>query len=142
MTAKCDKVRIPMSEARECLSSIVMAVQDQNQTRILVRHGKAVAAVVSIASLHRIRSDEEMERWADPRQRGTVSVRRPDGSYPTSDRETAELVREVQLTRALERKVLARAGMEPMEGGELALSAVEVVGVEEKKRRWWGRWFG
>lgn len=140
--------RLTISEAREHLASIVLRVQDPTDACVLTRHGKPVAAIVSMASLARIRRDEDAERWADPRHRPLGSVKGLDGREATTDREAAEIVREVQLARWQERRVLERQGMTPLAGGELLVDAVvpverEVVAVEPapeavaKRRGWW-----
>ncbi len=55
----------------------------------------------------------------------------PDGTYVTA-RGAALKVREIQMTRAEERRILARGGLAPVAGGELAARPVP---------SWWRRWF-
>lgn len=133
--------RLPVSEARENLAAIIARVQAPEAACVLTRHGKPVAAVVSMATLARIRRDEDMERFADPRER-PGGVLRPDGTFAASSREAAEIVREVQLRRWQERQALERVGLQPLEGGELMVDAVEPAAVAEPvvaRRRWWQR---
>ncbi|EEE38024.1 hypothetical protein RKLH11_1865 [Rhodobacteraceae bacterium KLH11] len=47
----------------------------------------------------------------------------PDGRYLTA-RDAALEVREIQMTRAEERRILRRGGLEPVAGGEIAARPV------------------
>jgi len=56
--------------------------------------------------------------------------------------EAAEHVQRVQLDRRIERKVLKKAGLEPVPGGELTegMEVVREVALEserKRRRRWW-----
>ncbi len=137
---------VPVSLARDQLSDLVLRVQDPREYRVLTRHGKPVAAIVSMASLERIWRDEQAETWVDPHRRPSGGIRSLDGRYPSCQREAAEFVREIQLQRWQERQALARGGIEPLEGGELMATMdepVEIAGPEREapvpKRRWWRR---
>ncbi len=135
--------RIPVSAARERLSAIVGSVQAPEAACVLTRHGKPVAAVVSIATHKRIRRDADFERFAKPSDRPYPSIKGRDGTPAQTERQAAEFVREAQLTRWGERRILARNGMEPLEGGELRVEVEEPVAAPEPevpaKRRWWRR---
>ncbi|WP_319545091.1 hypothetical protein [Ruegeria conchae] len=48
---------------------------------------------------------------------------RPDGRYLTA-RDAALKVREIQMTRAKERRILKRGGLDPVAGGEIAARPV------------------
>lgn len=139
---------IPVSLAREQLSEIVFRVQDPREYRVLTRHGKPVAAIVSMASLERIWRDERADGWGDPAQRPGGGIRSLDGRYPSSQREAAEFVREIQLTRWQERQALARGGIAPLEGGEITVPIDVALEPPAKaaepeaaavRRRWWSR---
>lgn len=135
--------RIRVSQAREQLAAIVMRVQDPREYCILLRHGKPVAAVVSMASLERIHRDEDAETWTDPKRRPLGWMKGPDGRYSSSDREGAEFVREIQLARWQERRVLERVGMEVLAGGELTAEMAVPVEPEVEvvaKRGFWSGW--
>lgn len=138
MTADPAPLRVAVSKAREDLASIVLRVQDPRAYCVLTRHGKPVAAVVSMTGLRRIWREEDAERWGDPETRPGGVVRHPDGRFAADGQEAAAIVREVQLGRWQERQVLARAGMEPLEGGELRAEMEEVAVPEvARARRWW-----
>ncbi|MEM1375711.1 MAG: type II toxin-antitoxin system prevent-host-death family antitoxin [Pseudomonadota bacterium] len=124
------------TEARDQLSALIDWVNRPDGKVILTRHGRKVAALVSIHDMTRIMSEAEMDatiekiKTGDPHQLpGTFSVI----NWRLSGRESAEKIRRAQLSRAKERSILAKNGLEPVPGGE-----VEVV-VEEKvrRKRWW-----
>ncbi|WP_371227213.1 type II toxin-antitoxin system Phd/YefM family antitoxin [Roseovarius sp. 2305UL8-3] len=125
---------VSTSAARDRLSAIITQVQDPRSTVILTRHGKPVAAVVSMAELKRIWKEEEIE---DIVQNG----RRPArfmfgrGLKAKTAHEAAEQVHQVQLDRLMEREILQSVGMEPIPGGELMTE----VGEPRRTRRWWER---
>ena len=54
-------LRLPSSVARSRLSEIITRVQDPRAFVVLTRHDKPVAAVVSMAELHRIWSSQDIE---------------------------------------------------------------------------------
>lgn len=143
MTRNAAPRRLPVSDARERLADIVMRVQDPREHCVLTRHGKPVAAVVSIASLHSIIDIRDQdarvaEGWIPNGLRLDRKEKKEKARY-LSWGEAAVQLREVQLDRLAERRLLARAGMEPIPGGELEVSAVEVV--EIGRKRWWRFWF-
>ncbi len=142
MTRNAAPRRLPVSDARERLADIVMRVQDPREHCVLTRHGKPVAAVVSIASLHSIIDVRDQdarvaEGWIPNGLRLDRKEKKEKARY-LSWGEAAVQLREVQLDRLAERRLLARAGMEPIPGGELGASAVEAVKVGRK--RWWRFW--
>jgi len=49
-------VRLPTSQARDRFSEIIHFIQDPRATCILTRHGKDVAAIISMAELRRLPS--------------------------------------------------------------------------------------
>ncbi|MEM7598139.1 MAG: type II toxin-antitoxin system Phd/YefM family antitoxin [Pseudomonadota bacterium] len=119
------------SVAREKISQIVMLAQDPRAAVILTRHGKPVAAVVSMAELKRIEGQQDVEdisvngvrkhrHWFGPSELGAKTLA-----------EAGEKIQALQLDRLMEREVLEKAGLPVVEGGELA--AV----VEVKVRKWW-----
>ncbi len=136
-------MRYTISEARAQLGHLITRAQDPREVIVVTRHGEPLAALVSIAEANRIwdlDSDERVE-WKHPLSgiRGWWSRGRnipglepgPDGTYVTA-REAALKVREIQMTRAEERRILARGGLDPVEGGEVAARPVSSL---------WRRWF-
>ena len=133
-------MRLTISEARVRLGQICAASQDPREVIVLTRHGRDLAAIVSMAEVKRIWSLQD-DQWLGRRnpltgrRRGqsmvlsTGLVPGPDGRL-VSTHEAAELVREVQMTRAEERRLLARGGLDVVEGGEIA----------EKGAPAWVRW--
>lgn len=124
-------MRCTISQARAQLGELVTQAQDPRVVIVLTRHGKPLAALVSITEANRIwdlESDETIG-WKHPLSgiRGMWSKGLnipgmepgPDGTYVTA-REAALKVREIQMTRAEERRILARGGLDPVAGGELA----------------------
>ena len=130
------------SEARSRLSSVILTVQDPRSTVILTRHGKPVAAVVSMAELKRIWKQQDIE---DIVSHGARPIRFRFGPWEwgaKTEHEAAERVQQIQMDRRMEREVLQGAGMEPVPGGELTAEA-EVVAEEPVKRRgFWQRAVG
>jgi prevent-host-death family protein len=124
---------LPTSQARERLSMIVHKVQDPRAYCVLTRHGKPVAAIVSMAELRRIWKQQEIEDVSSGRARPSY-LRFGKGGHDTNA-EAAEAIQEMQLDRFMERQVLKTAGLAPVPGGEL-----EAV-TEVPKRRWW-QWRG
>jgi len=133
-------MKLTISEARARLGQICATAQDPREVIVLTRHGRDLAAIVSIAELKRIWSAQD-ESWLGRRNPltgkrpgqavvlGAGLVAGPDGRV-VSEREAAELVREVQMTRAEERRLLARGGLDVVEGGEIG----------EKDGPGWVRW--
>ena len=126
-------MRISTSLARNHLSEIVTRVQDPRAYCILTRHGRPVAAIVSIAEMKRIWSDQDIEDVASGRKIPSKFIYGRGDRFATNA-EAAEAIRKVQMDRRMEREVLARAGKEPVPGGEVALEA------EVPRRRWWRVW--
>ena len=118
-----------ISDARKNLSTLCTKTQDPREVIVLTRHGKPIAALVSIAEAKRIWDLGDTERlgWLHPlaKLRGRWSEPRIPGMEPgangayTTPREAAQQVREIQMTRAEERRILKRGGLDPVEGGEL-----------------------
>ncbi|MGV6804207.1 MAG: type II toxin-antitoxin system Phd/YefM family antitoxin [Ruegeria sp.] len=136
-------MRYSISEARAHLGELVTQTQDPREVVVLTRHGKPLAALVSITEAARIWDLEADERvgWKHPlsAMRGWWSQGQsipgmepgPDGTYVTA-REAALKVREIQMTRAEERRILTRGGLEPVAGGEVAARPASSL---------WRRWF-
>lgn len=127
-------MRVSTTTARDHLSEIITRVQDPRAYCILTRHGKPVAAIVSMAELRRIWSDQDVKDVVSGRKT-PVKFIFGRGSHATNA-EAAEAILKVQMDRRMEREVLARAGKAPVPGGEVALEA-EVA--RPRKRRWWVR---
>lgn len=132
-------MRCTISHARANLGALVTCAQDpREEVIILTRHGKPLAALVSVAEPKRIwhLQDDDEIGWKHPLSgiRGMWSRRRnipgmepgPGGSYVTA-REAALKVREIQMTRAEERRILARGGLVPIAGGELTARPVSAL---------------
>ena len=128
-------MRCTISHARAHLGDLVTRAQDPREVIIRTRHGKPLAALISTTEASRIwhLQDDDEIGWKHPlsRTRGMWSRGRnspgmepePDGIYVTA-REAALKVREIQMTRAEERRILARGGLDPVAGGELAARPV------------------
>ncbi|WP_146345065.1 type II toxin-antitoxin system Phd/YefM family antitoxin [Phaeobacter marinintestinus] len=121
-------MRISVSEARARLGQLCAQAQDPRQIIILTRHGRDLAAIVSLEEVQRIWRLQE-EQWFGRRlpwsgkRRGSVVLPMgltpgPDGRL-VSTHEAAEQVREIQMTRVEERQMLEAGGLEPVEGGEI-----------------------
>ncbi|RVT85572.1 type II toxin-antitoxin system Phd/YefM family antitoxin [Rhodobacteraceae bacterium CCMM004] len=121
-------IRLTVSEARSNLAWLVLQVQDPRSYAVLTRHGKPVAAMVSMAELRRIWGEQDGDegvpgvlwRWCRTRWRSL----RPGGFIVgrsgklVSMSEAAYEVREIQRARKAERAVLKAAGVEGVKGGE------------------------
>ena len=121
-------MNLTISEARAHLGHLCTRAQDPRQPIILTRHGKPIAALVSMAEVQRI--------W-DLNDQDTRGIRNPlSGKFgncllpgfvsglngdPVTPREAAHQMREVQMTRAAEREILAAGGLEPVAGGEVGV---------------------
>ncbi len=128
-------MRCSISQARTRLGELVTRAQDPRQVIVLTRHGKPLAALVSISEAERIwdlQDDDTLGRkhplsglrgwWS--KGRGIPGMEPgPDGRYLTA-RDAALKVREIQMTRAEERRILERGGLEPVAGGEIAARPV------------------
>jgi len=131
-------LRLSTSTARDHLSAIITRVQDPRAFCILTRHGKAVAAVVSMDELHRIIDARDIEDVIAGKRR-PASFTFGFGLGAETNREAAEKIRQIQMTRRTEREVLAQAGLDPVPGGEM-VGEIEVE--EAKKVGWWRRVWG
>lgn len=109
--------RLPTTVARKHLSEIVTRVQDPRSFCVLTRHGKALAAIVPMSSLQRIFDLEEIEHV--PQHGHRPSKFHFDTGDWATNQEAAEAILKIQLDRKTEREVLARAGLDPIPGGEL-----------------------
>lgn len=137
-------MRYTISQARAQLGQLVTRAQDPREVIVLTRNGRPLAALVSIPEAERIwdLSDSDTIGWRHPlsglrgwwsRGKGIPGLEPgPDGSYVTA-REAALQMREIQRTRAEERRILARGGLDPVEGGEV---------IRRQDTRWWARLFG
>ena len=143
-------MRLPMAKARERLAEIVMRVQDPRYYCVLSRHGKPVAAVVSMAALRRIQRQEDVSRVYDGRWAPGNWYSDGKGKLLTIE-EAGETVQQVQLDRLAERRILAKSGLEPVPGGEVEMDALtetvdtaeagaEPVAATGRKKRGWWRW--
>lgn len=122
---------IPVSEARTHLGQLVTRAQDPRAVIVLTRHGRPVAALVSMPEVERIwdLGDDARTGWRHVlagmrgwwHRRPTVPGMEPgpDGNYVTA-REAAIQVRKIQMSRAEERRILKAGGIEGVEGGEVA----------------------
>ena len=142
MLTNPQSVRLPTSQARDRFSEIIHFVQDPRSSCILTRHGKAVAAVVSMTELRRLHKLHDAEDITDHGHR-PVSFTLGKELHLTNA-EAAEHVQRIQLDRRIEREVLAKAGLEPVPGGEL-MEEMEVEREVEadrqvRRRRWWWFW--
>lgn len=128
-------LRLSTSAARDQLSAIITRVQDPRAFCVLTRHGRPVAAVVSMAELKRIWAQHEIEDIARNGHR-PARFRLGRGGFRTNA-EAAEAIQTAQLDRRVEREVLAAAGLAPVPGGELVLEAEVPVA---QRQRWWRFW--
>lgn len=126
--------RIPTSAARDALPGIVTRVQDPRACCILTRYNKPVAAVVSMAELRRIWTQQDMEDIIHNGKRPAMFRFGRGGLYRTNA-EAAEAIQQIQLDRRTEREVLMAASLDPVPGGELIAEVEAPV-----KRRWWRFW--
>ena len=129
-------VRLPTSQARDRFSEIIHFVQDPRSSCVLTRHGKAVAAVVSMAELRRLHKLHDAEDISDHGHRPVTFTLGKE--LHMTNAEAAEHVLRVQMDRLTEREVLKKAGLEPVPGGELT-EEMEVVRepARQRRRRWW-----
>jgi prevent-host-death family protein len=139
-------MRLTVSQARARLGQLCAQAQDPRDVIVLTRHGRDIAAIVSIAEVKRIWKAQD-DSWLGRKNPLTGKrsghaarltaglVAGPDGRV-VSAREAAEMVREVQMTRAEERRLLAQGGLEAVEGGEIGER------VAPAWVRWVLGWFG
>lgn len=125
--------RFSTSVARENLSQIILLAQDPRAVVVLTRHGKPVAAVVSMAEMQRILKQQDVEDISVHGVRKLVHWFGPSELGARTLEEAGEKVQQMQLDRLAEREVLRKAGLPVVEGGELEA----VVKVRRKKPRWW-----
>lgn len=124
-------MRFTVSQARGQLGQLCTRAQDPRQIIILTRHGRDLAAIVSMDEVQRIWSlqhDSWFGRSWFGKRRGAVVMREDlvpgaDGQLVTR-REAAQQVHEIQMTRLEERQVLEAGGLEPVEGGEVVRRGV------------------
>lgn len=128
---------LPTSTARAKLSRIVTLVQDPRSTVILTRHGKPVAAVVSMTELGRIWKQQDIEDIVRHGRRPATFLFGKAEMGAATQAEAAEMIQQIQLDRRMEREVLQNQGLEPIPGGEVMAEMPEVA----PKRRWWRKWF-
>ena len=127
-------MRLSVSEARARLGHLIARCQDPREEIILTRHGRPIAALISIEEVKRIWSLQDRDRsgivspLSGMRMGGRgapVHIFANDGLVMGKDkrfvtkREAALQMQEIQLTRAAERKILAAGGLDPVDGGEL-----------------------
>ncbi|MCT8159163.1 type II toxin-antitoxin system Phd/YefM family antitoxin [Pseudoruegeria sp. SHC-113] len=126
-------MQIPLSQARDRLGHLVARAQDPREVIVLTRHGKPLAALVSIPEARRIwdLADTEALGHRPPlsgRRAGRALSLPPglvegrDGKLVTR-REAALQVQELQMSRRMEREILAAGGLEPVTGGEIGTGA-------------------
>ena len=140
-------MRVTVSEARPQLGHLCARAQDPRQIIVLTRHGRDIAALVSIEEVQRSWQLQN-EAWS-PKKCSVTGKRKggalvlpegmtvgPDGHIVTH-RELAGIVRNIQIRRKEERELLAQGGLDPVEGGEIAMEMPEV---EEPERvSFWGK---
>lgn len=126
-------ISVPTSEARERLSGLITHVQDPRAFAVLTRHGRPVAALVSMAELKRIWKQHDITEMLESGQRRAGFYLGPSGKARTL-REAAEEVQKIQLDRKQERELLDMAGLDPVTGGEIL---AEVPGHGRARRWWW-----
>ncbi len=128
-------MRLTISQARARLGELATLSQEPRQVIVLTRYGKPIAALVSMNEAQRIwelMDDDTIGRkhplsglrgwWS--KGRGIPGMEPgPDGRYLTA-RDAALKVREIQMTRAEERRILKRGGLDPVAGGEIAARPV------------------
>ncbi|MEM8731051.1 MAG: type II toxin-antitoxin system Phd/YefM family antitoxin [Pseudomonadota bacterium] len=139
-------MRYTLSQARAQLGTLCARAQDPRAVIVLTRHGRDLAAIVSVEEVRRIWSLQE-EAWTG--RRSSLTGRRrggalilPEGMTVDGDgqiitlRQMAEKVRRIQMRRKEEREVLAQGGLAPVEGGEV----METVAAEPESRPSWWTW--
>lgn len=130
-------MRFSTTQARDRLSEIITRVQDPREYCVLTRHGRPVAAIVSMAELKRIWADENIEEIGAGRHVPSMFLFGKGTEYKTTS-EAAAAIHQIQLDRRTEREVLARAGKTPLPGGELTMEVeVAVPEAPPRRRRWW-----
>lgn len=139
-------MKLTVSQARSQLGQLVTHAQDPRSVIVLMRHGKPIAALVSMTEVRRIWSAQD-DAWVgrpNPltgRRMGPTLkvsgdlVMGPDGT-PVTREHAAQIVHSRQMARADERKMLAAGGLSPVEGGELV---GEMVGETTERLPWWRR---
>jgi antitoxin (DNA-binding transcriptional repressor) of toxin-antitoxin stability system len=128
--------QIPTSQARERLSAICAYVQDPRNFVVLTRHGKPVAAVVSMPALKATWQVQDVEGIA--KKGAPLPWISDEKGMPLTPREVAVKIQRVQMDRAQERRALERQGYQVVRGGELEPELTEVVAEPAApKRRWW-----
>ncbi len=130
-------MQISTSAARKHLSALITRAQDPRQFVVLTRHGKPVAAIVSMAEMKRIWAIEDRER-AISTGKFPVSFTFGKDSKHQTNAEAAEAIQQMQMDRAMERSVLRKAGLSPVPGGELEAEVEKPL--PPQKCRWWQRW--
>lgn len=138
-------MRVTVSTARGQLGHLCARAQDPREVIVLTRHGRDIAALVSMTEVARIWASQD-DQWFG--RKNPLTGRRPSKAMViapglvsgpngrlVTHREAAEQVREIQLTRAEERRVLKAGGLQAVEGGEIA----EKLG---QRRQGWRGWFG
>ena len=124
-------IAVSTTAARDKLSEIIRLVQDPRSYCVLTRHGKSVAAIVSMAELLRIADQQDIDDTVKGKRRPMKMI------YGTGDhatpREAAEAIQKVQMDRWMEREVLLKAGLTPVPGGELR---VEMASSKETSEGW------
>lgn len=134
-------MRISVSHGRSCLGQLCAQAQDPRRPIVFTRHGRDIAALVSMEEAARIWQMQQ----ADWGPRNPLTGRRAGGALIlaqgmttgadgkiVTQREAAEQVRRIQMSRADERRVLAEGGLSPVAGGELA---AEVAPAEDGSER-------
>ncbi|MEM9795176.1 MAG: type II toxin-antitoxin system prevent-host-death family antitoxin [Pseudomonadota bacterium] len=136
------RLSLPMAQARERLAEMVGRVQDPRCHCVLTRHGRPVAALVSMDGLARIHRQEDRARvhdgsWAP----GNFWTDEGTGRVLTRE-EAGEAVQKVQLDRLAERRILAASGLRPVPGGEVEMEATPEAVAPPRRRCWWAVWRG
>lgn len=131
-----ERKHVPTSAARDRLPGLIQWVQNPRHTVVLTRYGRGVAALVSMEELAMINRAHEVAEMENKPE--AVMFTLGKGMQFATNTEAAAHIRDVQLDRLMERRVLEKAGLEPIAGGEVA----EVAGFVEPKRRrrWWWFW--
>ncbi|MEM6589833.1 MAG: type II toxin-antitoxin system Phd/YefM family antitoxin [Pseudomonadota bacterium] len=124
---------VSTSVAREKIAEIILLAQDPRAAVVLTRHGKRVAAVVSVEELERIWKQQDVEDIVEHGRRPVTFYFGKWSMGARSNAEAAEMIQQMQMDRFMEREVLKTAGLKPVPGGELE----ETVEVRRPKRRWW-----
>ncbi len=131
-------MKLTITHARTCLGQLCARAQDPRETIVLTRHSKPLVALMSIEEAERIwdlqDADEHGPKNPLSGRRGGCLVPGMvpglDGT-PVTPRNAALQMREVQMARAEERRILQEGGLVAVEGGE--------VSVGKRRKKWW-RW--